>query len=184
MGWLPLAVLTIESDGCIGGALIPQLQPPTTTAHTLAPNDVSSARWQHPYLGYFCFIFVQWEEAETHRPSLYSLQSMVWSINTNNFIHFSYFYHIFLLKKDTTLQSLTVYLLSLVMVAKLWLDNCCSGVGFSEQLLSSSDITPSRLPGAKYCTSIVALYATVVSCLNKAIMNTEKHVFHVWNGLI
>lgn len=31
---------------------------------TLAPNDVTRARWQHQCLGYFGFTFVQWEEEE------------------------------------------------------------------------------------------------------------------------
>ncbi len=44
-----------------------------TTAQTLLRNDVTSARWQHPYLGYFDFIFVQWEEVEMRHPSVYAV---------------------------------------------------------------------------------------------------------------
>lgn len=35
----------------------------------------SSERWQHPYPGCFCFIFVQSEEKETRCPSLYTVNS-------------------------------------------------------------------------------------------------------------
>ena len=43
---------------------------PITTAQTPAPNYLS--RWQLPYPGYFGFTFVQWEEVETRRPSVYT----------------------------------------------------------------------------------------------------------------
>ena len=36
---------------------------------TLAQNDITSARWQRPFPGYYGFTFVQWEEAETCYPS-------------------------------------------------------------------------------------------------------------------
>ncbi len=55
----------------MGRTSIPWLHTPITTAQTVAPNDVTSARLKHLYLGYFGFIFVQWEEVETRRPSLY-----------------------------------------------------------------------------------------------------------------
>ncbi len=47
-----------------------ELHPPVTTAQTLAPNYVTSARSHRPYLGYFGFIFVQGVEVEMHRPYL------------------------------------------------------------------------------------------------------------------
>ena len=39
-------------------------------AGTLAPNNVKITIWRRPYLGYFGFTSVQWEEAEAGRPSL------------------------------------------------------------------------------------------------------------------
>ena len=52
--------------------------PHSTTALILAPNDITSAGWQHPYQGYFGFIYVQWEEAETCRPSIQSMIVIVY----------------------------------------------------------------------------------------------------------
>ncbi len=57
---------------CIGQTLTPRLHPMITTAQTLAPNDITSARGQGLYPGYFGFICVQWEEVETYRPYLYT----------------------------------------------------------------------------------------------------------------
>ena len=56
----------IRPAGWIGGTSIPQLRP-------LITNDVTSARWHHLYPGCFSFIFVQREEVETCRPSLYTV---------------------------------------------------------------------------------------------------------------
>lgn len=49
---------------------------PITPAHTLAPNDIISARRQRPDLGYFGLIFAKWEEMEMCRPSLYTVYGM------------------------------------------------------------------------------------------------------------
>lgn len=46
------------------------------TAQTRAPTDVSSARWQQPYLGYFGCIFEQREEVKKCRPSLYKVNGV------------------------------------------------------------------------------------------------------------
>ena len=43
----------------------PQYRGSTTRSllRRLAPKNITTARWQHPYPGYFGFIFEQWEEA-------------------------------------------------------------------------------------------------------------------------
>ncbi len=56
----------------MGRTSIPWLHTPITTAQ-LAPNDVTSVRWQRLYPGYFGFIFVQWKNVETCHPSLYAV---------------------------------------------------------------------------------------------------------------
>ncbi len=48
--------------GCMGGTLIPRVHTLIITVQTLVLNDVTSARWQRTYPGYFGFIFVQWVE--------------------------------------------------------------------------------------------------------------------------
>ena len=45
----------------------------SSTAQTLAPNDAENSRWQRPRLGYLGSTFVQLEEVETCRPSLFSV---------------------------------------------------------------------------------------------------------------
>ena len=75
-------VLVIGWGECMGGTSTPRLQHPITTVRTLAPYDVASARWQHPYPGSFGFTCVQWE---TWRPSLYT----VWT-HTRSDRHLSY----------------------------------------------------------------------------------------------
>ena len=39
----------------------------------MAPNDIKSTRWPHPYRGYFDFTSVQWDEADAGRPSLHTV---------------------------------------------------------------------------------------------------------------
>ena len=60
-------MLAIGSGECMGGSSMLRFHHLITIAQTVAPNDITSTRWQHPYPGYFGFIFVQWEEAETRR---------------------------------------------------------------------------------------------------------------------
>ena len=73
MSWLTaLCVSTVEPGGCMGSTSITRLDPPIATVlQTLAPNDVSSTRWQRLYLWYLGFIFVQREEAQTRTPSIF-----------------------------------------------------------------------------------------------------------------
>lgn len=48
----------LQLSRCMGGTAVPQLDPPITTAQTLAPNDIPGSGWQHPYLDYFGFTFI------------------------------------------------------------------------------------------------------------------------------
>ena len=51
-------MLAIGSGECMGGTSIPRLHHQITTAQTLAPNDITSARWQHPDPGIFWLSFL------------------------------------------------------------------------------------------------------------------------------
>lgn len=58
----------------------------TSATTTQAPNDVTNAKWQHPYLEYSVFMFIQWEEVEMRCPSLYSVHgSDIEGGNPNDF---------------------------------------------------------------------------------------------------
>lgn len=75
--YIRTAVITI--------AIAIKLHSAITTVQTLAPNDVTSARWQYLYPGCFGFFFTQWEETEINHNAQ--------KINAESFVSVPLLYH-------------------------------------------------------------------------------------------
>lgn len=59
------------AGSCMGRNSITRLHFPITTVQSLAPNGITSTRWQQLNLGYFGIIFLQWKKVDGSQLSLF-----------------------------------------------------------------------------------------------------------------